>query len=208
MIAPTLGTLIPIIGASGFATTASVAGIVAGSVAIAASFGAAGAGLTDSKMVLEDLQTQLVSQALCKISENASNIGCTLIFMHQIRCKSDASYGNAKITSGGITLKFMASFCLKIQLIEKDNAVNGNEDSGLHRRAGPAEFAIIIGAGVTKPGCIFTGTEVIDVTARKWPWNSYKDSLCGEIEKVVRSLMLVGIGQVSSSYAGHLSLML
>ncbi|GMH05718.1 hypothetical protein Nepgr_007558 [Nepenthes gracilis] len=72
--------------------------------------------------------------------------------------------------SGGITLKFMASFCLEI--LQKDN---GNEDG---------------------------------VAARKRPWNSYRDPLCGEIEKVARSLMLVGIGQVSSSYAGHLSLVL
>ncbi|GMH14901.1 hypothetical protein Nepgr_016742 [Nepenthes gracilis] len=49
-LAPTLGTLIPVIGASGFAAAASAAGTVAGSVAIAASFGAAGAGLTGSKM--------------------------------------------------------------------------------------------------------------------------------------------------------------
>ncbi|XP_038893589.1 uncharacterized protein LOC120082464 isoform X2 [Benincasa hispida] len=49
-LAPTLGTIIPVIGASGFAAAASAAGTVAGSVAVAASFGAAGAGLTGSKM--------------------------------------------------------------------------------------------------------------------------------------------------------------
>ncbi|KAK6922641.1 Protein of unknown function DUF726 [Dillenia turbinata] len=49
-LAPTLGTLIPVIGASGFAAAASAAGSVAGSVAIAASFGAAGAGLSGTKM--------------------------------------------------------------------------------------------------------------------------------------------------------------
>ncbi|MED6174291.1 hypothetical protein PIB30_067790 [Stylosanthes scabra] len=49
-LAPTLGTLIPVIGASGFAAAFSAAGTVAGSVAVAASFGAAGAGLTGSKM--------------------------------------------------------------------------------------------------------------------------------------------------------------
>lgn len=48
-LAPTLGTLIPVIGASGFAAVASAAGTVAGSVAVAASFGAAGAGLTGLK---------------------------------------------------------------------------------------------------------------------------------------------------------------
>ncbi|XP_027079529.1 transmembrane and coiled-coil domain-containing protein 4-like [Coffea eugenioides] len=49
-LAPTLGTLVPVIGASGFAAVASAAGGVAGSVAVAASFGAAGAGLTGTKM--------------------------------------------------------------------------------------------------------------------------------------------------------------
>ena len=38
-LAPTLGTLIPVIGASGFAAAAGAAGTVAGSVAVAASFG-------------------------------------------------------------------------------------------------------------------------------------------------------------------------
>uniref|UniRef100_A0A0V0I851 Putative ovule protein n=1 Tax=Solanum chacoense TaxID=4108 RepID=A0A0V0I851_SOLCH len=49
-LAPTLGTFVPVIGASGFAAVAGAAGSVAGSVAVAASFGAAGAGLTGSKM--------------------------------------------------------------------------------------------------------------------------------------------------------------
>ncbi|VFR02483.1 unnamed protein product [Cuscuta campestris] len=49
-LAPTLGTIVPVIGASGFAAVASAAGTVAGSVAVAASFGAAGAGLTGTKM--------------------------------------------------------------------------------------------------------------------------------------------------------------
>ncbi|VAI11780.1 unnamed protein product [Triticum turgidum subsp. durum] len=49
-LAPTLGTIMPVIGASGFAAMATAAGSVAGSVAVAASFGAAGAGLTGTKM--------------------------------------------------------------------------------------------------------------------------------------------------------------
>ncbi|PIN26857.1 hypothetical protein CDL12_00401 [Handroanthus impetiginosus] len=49
-LAPTLGTIVPFIGASGFAAVATAAGSVAGSVAVAASFGAAGAGLTGIKM--------------------------------------------------------------------------------------------------------------------------------------------------------------
>ncbi|KAK1606897.1 hypothetical protein QYE76_030570 [Lolium multiflorum] len=49
-LVPTLHALVPVIGASGFAAMATAAGHTAGSVAVAASFGAAGAGLTGSKM--------------------------------------------------------------------------------------------------------------------------------------------------------------
>ncbi|KAK6129585.1 hypothetical protein DH2020_036686 [Rehmannia glutinosa] len=49
-LAPTLGTIIPVIGAHGLAAVASAAGSAAGSVAVAASFGAAGAGLTGTKV--------------------------------------------------------------------------------------------------------------------------------------------------------------
>ncbi|KAL4569010.1 hypothetical protein LXL04_024637 [Taraxacum kok-saghyz] len=49
-LAPTLGTIVPVIGAGGFAAFASAAGSIAGSVAVAASFGAAGAGLSGVKM--------------------------------------------------------------------------------------------------------------------------------------------------------------
>ncbi|XP_038974736.1 transmembrane and coiled-coil domain-containing protein 4-like [Phoenix dactylifera] len=49
-LSPTLGTLVPAIGASGFAAAASAAGSAAGSIAVAASFGVAGAGLSGSKM--------------------------------------------------------------------------------------------------------------------------------------------------------------
>eukprot|EP00250_Pteridium_aquilinum_P032949 c4993_g1_i1 orf=148-2340(+) len=49
-LAPTLGTIIPVIGSTGFAAAAAAAGTTVGSVAVAASFGAAGAGLTGSKM--------------------------------------------------------------------------------------------------------------------------------------------------------------
>ncbi|CAL4925857.1 unnamed protein product [Urochloa decumbens] len=49
-LVPALHTLVPVIGASGFAAIATAAGHTAGSVAVAASFGAAGAGLTGTKM--------------------------------------------------------------------------------------------------------------------------------------------------------------
>ncbi|KAL9234712.1 hypothetical protein vseg_009550 [Gypsophila vaccaria] len=60
-VAPTLGSLVPAIGVGGFAAAATAVGSVGGSIAIAASFGAAGAGLCGSKMArrignVEDFQ--------------------------------------------------------------------------------------------------------------------------------------------------------
>ncbi|KAI9200824.1 hypothetical protein LWI28_013800 [Acer negundo] len=49
-LAPTLGSLLPAVGAGGFAAAAGATGSFAGSVAVAASFGAAGAGLAGTKM--------------------------------------------------------------------------------------------------------------------------------------------------------------
>ncbi|XP_050367085.1 uncharacterized protein LOC126785435 [Argentina anserina] len=49
-LAPVLGGIIPAIGATGFAAAATAAGSITGSLAVAASFGAAGAGLTGTKM--------------------------------------------------------------------------------------------------------------------------------------------------------------
>lgn len=66
-IAPTLGSLLPAIGAGGFAAAATAIGSVGGSVAIAASFGAAGAGLCGSKMArrtgsIEDFEFKAIGE--------------------------------------------------------------------------------------------------------------------------------------------------
>ncbi|GMH23029.1 hypothetical protein Nepgr_024872 [Nepenthes gracilis] len=86
------------------------------------------------------LQTQLMSQTLRKLSGIASKAGCTLIFLNQIRCKIGVYYANSEVTSGGIALKFFASLCLEIR------------------------------PRVSKPGCISTYAEVMDVVTRKWSW--------------------------------------
>lgn len=52
-LAPTLGTIIPVIGAGGFAAAASAAGTVAGSVAVAASFG--------GKIIHKKLEMELIT---------------------------------------------------------------------------------------------------------------------------------------------------
>ncbi|TXG66587.1 hypothetical protein EZV62_007862 [Acer yangbiense] len=80
------------------------------------------------------LQARLMSQALRKMSGNASKAGCTLIFLNQIRYKIGVYYGNPEVTSGGIALKFFASVRLEIRSTGKIKSVKGDEDIGLRVR--------------------------------------------------------------------------
>uniref|UniRef100_A0A5B7BKP9 RecA family profile 2 domain-containing protein n=1 Tax=Davidia involucrata TaxID=16924 RepID=A0A5B7BKP9_DAVIN len=173
------------------------------------------------------LQARLMSQALRKMSGNASKAGCTLIFLNQIRHKIGVYYGNPEVTSGGIALKFFASLRLEIRSIGKIKSVKGDEDIGLRVRVRvqkskvsrpykQAEFEIIFGEGVSKLGCVLDCAEMMDVVLKKGSWYSYGDQrlgqgrdralqylkenplICDEIEKIVRSIMVEGIGQAGS----------
>ncbi|OVA07636.1 AAA+ ATPase domain [Macleaya cordata] len=179
------------------------------------------------------LQARLMSQALRKMSGNASKAGCTLIFLNQIRYKIGVFYGNPEVTSGGIALKFFASVRLEIRSTGKIKSVKGDEDVGLKVRVRvqkskvsrpykQAEFEIIFGEGVSKLGCILDCAEMMDAVVRKGSWYSYGDHrlgqgrdkalqylrenplLCSEIEKVVRSKMAEGTGQAGFGYIGQL----
>ncbi|KAF5188539.1 Reca [Thalictrum thalictroides] len=175
------------------------------------------------------LQARLMSQALRKMSGNASKAGCTLIFLNQIRYKIGVFYGNPEVTSGGIALKFFASVRLEIRSTGKIKSVKGEEDIGLRVRVRvqkskvsrpykQAEFDIIFGQGVSQLGCILDCAETMDVVVRKGSWYSYEDHRLGqgrdkalqylrenphlssEIEKVVRSKLVDATGQASLTH--------
>ncbi|XP_031499924.1 DNA repair protein recA homolog 1, chloroplastic isoform X4 [Nymphaea colorata] len=132
------------------------------------------------------LQARLMSQALRKMSGNASKAGCTLIFLNQIRYKIGVFYGNPEVTSGGIALKFFASLRLEIRPTGKIKSPKGDEDIGIRVRVRvqkskvsrpykQAEFDIMFGEGVSKLGCILDCAEMMDVVVRKGSWYSYAD---------------------------------
>ncbi|KAK4484900.1 hypothetical protein RD792_007501 [Penstemon davidsonii] len=175
------------------------------------------------------LQARLMSQALRKMSGNASKAGCTLIFLNQIRHKIGVYYGNPEVTSGGIALKFFASVRLEIRPTGKIKSVKGDEDIGVKVRVRvqkskvsrpykQAEFEIIFGEGVSKLGCVLDCADMTGVVVKKGSWYSYGDHRLGqgrdralqylkenplvseEIEKKVRAAVVEGNGQVSSSF--------
>lgn len=175
------------------------------------------------------LQARLMSQALRKMSGNASKAGCTLIFLNQIRYKIGVYYGNPEVTSGGIALKFFASLRLEVRPTGKIKSAKGDEEIGLKVRARVqkskvsrpykiAEFEIIFGEGISKLGCILDCAETMDIVLKKGSWYSYGDHRLGqgrdkaiqylkenthlleEIEKVVRSSLVDGTSQTSLTF--------
>lgn len=60
-------------------------------------------------------QARLMSQALRKLTANASKCECTIIFLNQLRHKVGVVYGNPEVTSGGQALKFYASVRLEVR---------------------------------------------------------------------------------------------
>ncbi|CAK9325375.1 unnamed protein product [Citrullus colocynthis] len=171
------------------------------------------------------LQARLMSQALRKMSGNASKAGCTLIFLNQIRYKIGVYYGNPEVTSGGIALKFFASLRLEIRPIGKLKSAKGDEEIGIRVRVRvqkskvsrpykQAEFEIIFGEGVGKLGCILDCAEIMDVVVKKGSWYSYGDHRLGqgrdralqylkdnpalqdEIEKAVQTMLTSGTAQM------------
>lgn len=56
-----------------------------------------------------------MSQALRKLTANASKCECTIIFLNQLRHKVGVVYGNPEVTSGGQALKFYASVRLEVR---------------------------------------------------------------------------------------------
>ncbi|PRQ24245.1 putative DNA recombination and repair protein RecA [Rosa chinensis] len=91
--------------------------------------------LGEIRMQQMGLQARFMSQALRKMSGNASKAGCTLIFLNQIRYKIGVYYGNLEVTSGGIALKFFASVVrLEIRSTGKIKSVKGDEEIGVRVR--------------------------------------------------------------------------
>ena len=61
-----------------------------------------------------NLQTQLMNQALHKITNNIKNANCLVIFINQIRMKIGVMFGNPKTTTNDNALKFYSSIRLDI----------------------------------------------------------------------------------------------
>eukprot|EP00850_Spirogloea_muscicola_P006553 SM000031S11562 [mRNA] locus=s31:350020:354130:- [translate_table: standard] len=153
----------------------------------------------DIGMIQVGTQARMMSQALRKLSANASKSNCTIIFINQMRYKI-AAYGNPETTSGGVALKYYASLRMEIKAIGQKIKGPKDEDIGIRakvqikkskvgRPARILEFDIIFGEGIPRLNCLVDCAESAEVISKKGAWYSYGDTRLGQgREKVLAYL--------------------
>ncbi|HSA59281.1 MAG TPA: recombinase RecA [bacterium] len=134
-------------------------------------------------------QARLMSQALRKLTANASRAKTMIIFINQIRMKIGVMFGNPETTTGGNALKFYASVRLDIRRIAP--LKNGDQIVGNRTRvkvvknkvAPPfkeVEFDIIYGEGISREGELLDLAEAHQVVEKTGTWYAYKGERIGQ----------------------------
>ena len=135
------------------------------------------------------LQARLMSQALRKLTAIISRTRSAVIFINQLRQKIGVVYGNPETTTGGNALKFYCSVRLDIR--KKKVIKRGEESVGSevkvkvvkNKLAPPfreAEFEILYGVGINKPGELVDTAEKLGVVEKSGAWYSYGGQKLGQ----------------------------
>jgi recombination protein RecA len=138
---------------------------------------------------LPGLQARLMSQALRKLTAAISRSGGAVIFINQIREKIGVMFGNPETTTGGRALKFYSSVRLDVR--RQDAIKQGTESIGVRTKvkvvknklAPPfreAEFDVIYGEGISKPGAILDVAVEQNLVEKSGTWYTYKNERIGQ----------------------------
>lgn len=135
------------------------------------------------------LLARLMSQALRKLTANASRTNTTLVFINQVREKIGVSYGNPEVTTGGRALKFYSSVRLEVR---RGTALKKGEDHFGNRVVvkvvknkvsvpfRKVEFDIMFGEGISKEGNLIDVGVDTGVVEKKGSWYSLKGERLGQ----------------------------
>ncbi len=130
------------------------------------------------------LHARLMSQALRKLAGAISKSNCIAIFINQLRDKVGVMYGSTETTTGGRALRFYASVRLDIRrrdAIKIGGEIVGNKTEAkvVKNKVAPpfrnAEFDIMYGKGIYRPGEIIELGIKLDIVKRSGAWVSYND---------------------------------
>jgi recombination protein RecA len=135
------------------------------------------------------LQARLMSKALRKLTALSARVGCSILFINQIRMKIGVMFGSPETTTGGNALKFYASVRMDVRRVGsiKDSVdVTGSRVrvKVVKNKVAPpfreAEFDVIFNEGISRIG------EIVDIGVEKGiidkagAWFSFKGERMGQ----------------------------
>ena len=145
------------------------------------------------------LQARLMSRALRKLASVANKSKTCIIFINQLREKVGIMFGNPEVTPGGKALKFYTS--VRIDVRKSDALKDSDGVFGSHTKAKvvknklappfrTAEFDIMFGEGISRPGCIIDMGAEYEVLEKSGAWYSYNGERIANGKEKVRDYLI------------------
>ncbi|MBE7090476.1 MAG: recombinase RecA [Clostridiales bacterium] len=145
------------------------------------------------------MQARLMSRALRKLAGVANKSKTCVIFINQLREKVGVMFGNPEVTPGGKALKFYTS--VRIDVRKSDALKDSDGVFGSHTKAKivknklappfrTAEFDIMFGEGISRPGCIIDMGAEYEVLEKSGAWYSYNGERIANGKEKVRDYLI------------------